>query len=67
VHAEGDAEPACVHESATEAQISARRIAVSRGAAAVVVVHDRYGRPHVTPVRAPASRPAGCRGHRTAG
>lgn len=65
VHAAGDAE-ARVHESATEAQTAARRIAISRGAAAIVV-YDRYCRLHVTPVRATASRPAGCRGRRTAG
>jgi hypothetical protein len=50
VHAAGELEPACVHPDATEAQRAARRIAARRGADAVVV-HDRYHRLHVTPVR----------------
>ena len=53
VHAAGDVEPACVHENATEAQSAARRIAARRGARAIVV-HDRYHRLHVTPVRTSA-------------
>ena len=50
VHAAGELEPACVHPDATEAQRAARRIAARCGADAVVV-HDRYHRLHVTPVR----------------
>jgi Uncharacterized protein conserved in bacteria (DUF2188) len=59
VHAAGDLEPACVHPNATDAQRAARRIAARRGADAVVV-HDRYHRLHVTPLRfASAERAAG--------
>jgi uncharacterized protein DUF2188 len=55
VHAAGAVEPACVHANATEAQSAARRIAARRGVHAIVV-HDRYHRLHVTPVRTPAER-----------
>ena len=62
VHAAGDAEPARVHENATEAQTAARRIAARRGADAIVV-HDRYHRLHVTQVYASArGRARGTRG-----